>query len=119
AYAARYGMSPREMIGLHVADVIGEEAFEQIRPHADRAISGERNEFELEVAYRNFGPQWIRCAYAPELDEHGVPVGWIAAIIDITDRKRAEEALREADRRKDEFLAVLGHELRNPLAPLR
>jgi signal transduction histidine kinase len=33
--------------------------------------------------------------------------------------KRAEEALREADRRKDEFLAVLGHELRNPLAPLR
>jgi CheY-like chemotaxis protein/nitrogen-specific signal transduction histidine kinase len=38
---------------------------------------------------------------------------------DITERKRAEEALREADRRKDEFLAVLGHELRNPLAPLR
>src|SRR5690606_11427159 len=51
--------------------------------------------------------------------DHGNAVGWIAAIINITDRKRAEEALREADRRKDEFLAVLGHELRNPLAPLR
>jgi PAS domain S-box-containing protein len=38
---------------------------------------------------------------------------------DITERKHAEEALRAADRRKDEFLAVLGHELRNPLAPLR
>ncbi|HEU4619805.1 MAG TPA: ATP-binding protein [Gammaproteobacteria bacterium] len=38
---------------------------------------------------------------------------------DLTDRKTAEDALREADRRKDEFLAVLGHELRNPLAPLR
>jgi PAS domain S-box-containing protein len=38
---------------------------------------------------------------------------------DISERKRAEEALRAADRRKDEFLAVLGHELRNPLAPLR
>jgi PAS domain S-box-containing protein len=38
--------------------------------------------------------------------------------IDITDRKRTEEALREADRRKDEFLATLSHELRNPLAPI-
>ncbi|MBX9581602.1 MAG: PAS domain S-box protein [Gemmataceae bacterium] len=38
---------------------------------------------------------------------------------DITARKRAEEALREADKRKDEFLALLAHELRNPLAPLR
>jgi PAS domain S-box-containing protein len=38
---------------------------------------------------------------------------------DVTDRKRAEEALREADRRKDEFLAILAHELRNPLAPIR
>jgi PAS domain S-box-containing protein len=39
--------------------------------------------------------------------------------IDITERKRAEDALREADRRKDEFLATLAHELRNPLAPIR
>jgi PAS domain S-box-containing protein len=38
---------------------------------------------------------------------------------DITERKRAEEALRQADRRKDEFLAMLAHELRNPMAPMR
>ncbi len=38
---------------------------------------------------------------------------------DITDRKRAEEALRDADRRKDEFLGMLSHELRNPLMPIR
>jgi PAS domain S-box-containing protein len=43
----------------------------------------------------------------------------LSIIRDITDRKRAEEALREADRRKDEFLATLAHELRNPLAPIR
>ena len=36
----------------------------------------------------------------------------------LAERARAEEALREADQRKDEFLATLGHELRNPLAPL-
>jgi len=119
AYAARYGMSPKDLVGMHVADVLGEEAFAQLKPHADRAFAGARDEFEAEVDYRDVGAQWIRCAYAPELDEQGNSVGWIAAVINITDRKLAEEALREADRRKDEFLAVLGHELRNPLAPLR
>ena len=43
----------------------------------------------------------------------------VSFVLDISDRKRAEEALQEADRRKDEFLAVLSHELRNPLAPIR
>jgi PAS domain S-box-containing protein len=43
----------------------------------------------------------------------------LAFVIDITERKQAEEALRRSDRRKDEFLATLAHELRNPLAPLR
>jgi len=43
----------------------------------------------------------------------------LLAIEDITDRKQAEESLREADRRKNEFLAMLAHELRNPLAPIR
>ena len=47
------------------------------------------------------------------------PARLVVAHEDITERKRAEEALKDADRRKDEFLAVLAHELRNPLAPIR
>jgi PAS domain S-box-containing protein len=55
----------------------------------------------------------------PLFDEDGKVRGAIASFIDITERKRAEEALRQEDRRKDEFLAMLAHELRNPLAPIR
>ncbi len=43
----------------------------------------------------------------------------LGTILDVTERKQIEEALKEVDRRKDRFLAVLGHELRNPLAPIR
>ncbi|MGE3819331.1 MAG: PAS domain S-box protein [Isosphaeraceae bacterium] len=45
--------------------------------------------------------------------------GFGMVLRDATERKQAEDALRDADRRKDEFLALLAHELRNPLAPLR
>jgi PAS domain S-box-containing protein len=51
-------------------------------------------------------------------DESGRVVKWYGSATDIDDQKRAEEALREADRRKDEFIAMLAHELRNPLAPI-
>jgi signal transduction histidine kinase len=43
----------------------------------------------------------------------------IGVATDVTERRRIERALHEADRRKDEFLAVLAHELRNPLARIR
>src|SRR5262249_59914585 len=45
-------------------------------------------------------------------------VRWFGTCTDINDQKRAEEALHDADRHKDEFLAMLAHELRNPLAPI-
>jgi len=58
----------------------------------------------------------VRGRFGPGADGRSTVVHAVA--IDITERKRAEEALRLADRRKDEFLAMLAHELRNPLAPI-
>jgi len=55
----------------------------------------------------------------PIQDESGRTTGWAGINLDISTLKRTEHALREADRRKDEFLATLAHELRNPLAPIR
>ena len=63
--------------------------------------------------------RWFEPYPTPLFDATGRLSGAINMLLDITERKRAEEALREADRRKDEFLALLAHELRNPLAPIR
>ncbi|UVW27677.1 ATP-binding protein [Massilia sp. H6] len=55
---------------------------------------------------------------APIRNDAGAIIGAVVAQMDITDRIRAEENLRQADQKKDEFLAMLAHELRNPLAPI-
>jgi signal transduction histidine kinase/CheY-like chemotaxis protein len=76
--------------------------------------------FELEHRVRRVdGSQgWTLSRAVPMFREDGEIEEWIGAASDITERRMAEEKLRELDRRKDEFLAMLAHELRNPLAPI-
>ena len=62
--------------------------------------------------------RWMEARGPPIYGADGRPTMIYGLVIDITDRRRAVEALQEADRRKDEFLATLAHELRNPLAPI-
>ncbi|KQM68459.1 ATP-binding protein [Xylophilus sp. Leaf220] len=63
--------------------------------------------------------RWLIARARIERDASGRGSRMLGVLVDITDRKQAEQALQEADRRKDDFLATLAHELRNPLAPIR
>ncbi len=69
---------------------------------------------------RGDGPvRWIAHRGQTEYDRVGKAVRTFGVAMDITDRRNAEDALRDADRKKDDFIATLAHELRNPLAPIR
>ncbi|MBI5616751.1 MAG: PAS domain-containing protein [Gammaproteobacteria bacterium] len=83
---------------------------------------------EAEFRYRRHDAQyrWFLGRAIPLRNEHGDIDRWLGVSIDITARRQVEAALQEAkaaaeeaNRQKDHFLAVLGHELRNPLAPIR
>ncbi len=63
--------------------------------------------------------RWHLSRAVPMRDGNGHIIEWFGITIDIHAQKQAEEALKDADQRKDEFLAMLAHELRNPLAPIR
>jgi two-component system CheB/CheR fusion protein len=117
--AAWLGRPAADIVGKTIPEVLGDAAFETVRANIDRVLTGERVEFEQEVAYQGLGRRWVRAVYVPTNDSTGQTDGWVAVIMDMTDHHKMEDALRQADRRKDEFLAMLAHELRNPLAPIR
>jgi PAS domain S-box-containing protein len=74
---------------------------------------------EIELVRADGTVVYVQNDVEPLYDTHGEIYGCVSVCVDLTERKLAEAALREADRRKDEFLATLSHELRNPLAPIR
>ncbi len=74
---------------------------------------------EFEVTLPSGRRWYAEISGAPIRDAQGTVMGGVAVVVDVTQRRKAEEALRDADRRKDEFLAMLAHELRNPLTPIR
>jgi PAS domain S-box-containing protein len=72
----------------------------------------------IETVVRGGGRHWFESHVSPWFSSEGVHRGYVGISLDITGAVQAEEALKDADRRKDEFLATLAHELRNPLAPI-
>lgn len=85
----------------------------------DNAVAN-REPFTDQVRFRHASGQWrsVETFAKPNYTQVGEFVGFISTSVDVTERLKVEARLAEIDRRKDEFLATLGHELRNPLAPI-
>jgi PAS domain S-box-containing protein len=88
----------------------------KLRDHLSRGEPWE-DTFPLRRHDGSYG--WFLSRAVPLRDSSGKVVRWFGTNTDVTAQRDAEQALREADRRKDEFIAILAHELRNPLAPVR
>jgi PAS domain S-box-containing protein len=101
AYKDWFGVNPSEVPGRPVWDVMGRRAFEAVRPYGERALRGERVQYEALVPFDVGGPRWIAANYVPDMREDGTVSGFFVLGTDITARKRAEETasfLSEATR---------------------
>ncbi len=116
AYARMSGYSVDELVSMHISQLEAKErAPADVQEHIDKIVARGYDRFESRH----------RCKDGHEIDIEASVIyveeaqQMFAFCRDITARKHAEQALRDADQRKDAFLAMLAHELRNPLAPIR
>src|SRR5688572_30100982 len=99
AYANMLGFAPEELAGKSIAEILGEESMLKIQPYIDLTLSGERVQYEMGFDFPDVGHRWLDVVYNPDRDETGKIVGWIGAIVDITERKRFETELRGSEER--------------------
>jgi PAS domain S-box-containing protein len=115
-----FGYTEEEAIGQSVTMLMPPDRVDEEKKILDRIKRGDRVDHFETIRRRKDGTLFdISLTISPIRDDTGVIIGASKIARDITDRKRNERALIEADRQKNEFLATLAHELRNPLAPIR
>jgi len=120
-YCELTGYSREELLKMTPFDLDHPDDREADLENVRQVIESPSGAYETDKRYvRKDGTiGWVHVAANMLRDANGVPTQSAGLAFDISERKRAEQALQEADRAKDEFLATLAHELRNPLAPLK
>jgi PAS domain S-box-containing protein len=117
-YAAWFSRPMTEIVGRHVREVLGEEYYSKVRSNIARALAGQRVGHSSVLSLASV-PRHLSVQYVPDFASDGTVRGFFGLIEDVTERVRSDEALRANARQRDQFLAMLAHELRNPLQNIR
>ena len=101
-YRRRFGLDPDLIQGRRISEIVGAEGWAALRPHVERALAGEEVTFETRFVDRAGRVSEISAAYAPQRDRSGRVRGFVALVTDVSERNRAQEALRHTERMLEE-----------------
>ncbi len=106
SYQRWFGLSAREVEGRHVREVLGTEAWKQVRPYMEEAVSGKVVSYERQVSYHGGGPRWVHVTYTPDRDEFGGVRGFVVLVVDRGERMWVDQELRAGQERIRQAVGV-------------
>jgi len=95
AYVEYFGLTPDDILGMHISEVLGAELYELNRPYIERALTGEPQQFDRAIPTQSGDVRYTQASYIPDSVE-GEVLGFFVLVTDITERKRAEEEVERS-----------------------
>ncbi|PSB03214.1 diguanylate cyclase [Merismopedia glauca CCAP 1448/3] len=95
-YEQWFGHSATELYGKHIKEVLGDTAYEEIRPYVEQVLAGQQVSFEMKMPNKNGETRYLTVAYVPRLSSDGTVEGFVALVNDISDLKLTEQSLHES-----------------------
>ncbi|AHM62736.1 sensor protein [Flammeovirgaceae bacterium 311] len=97
AYEAWFDQKPEKLLGRPVREVVGDKAYQGVKQYIDRALAGERLDFESRMPYREDFTRYIRTSYVPDIQD-GVVTGFYTMVNDITEQVETRQQIEERER---------------------
>lgn len=108
SYLKAFGKTKEQIVGAHMAEVLGEEAFKTAKPNVDRCLAGEHVNYQFWLEFPQWGRRYLDVHYDPFRETDGSISGVVIDVRDITDTKRAADALENLSRQNESIVTAAG-----------
>ncbi|MBD2113545.1 MULTISPECIES: PAS domain S-box protein [Cyanophyceae] len=98
-YEDWFSQSAKDLYGKHIREVVGDAAYEDVRPYVEQVLTGQQVTFERSIRFKDGNLRYLSATYVPRINDQGVVEGFVALINDLSDRRQAEEALIQSEER--------------------